>query len=464
MDAKEFTKQIDEIQSNIDKLTESNKKGYQSLNADVDKLIGKTNAAKQAIKDFTNLQTTFNNNNANVYPQNTFSTTQFFDGSLSKDAFIREGNAIDTHFKLYARKVRGLQNQGINAYANPNNELTNNGSGYQNVNGFTGVGFGSELKQGILAQKWWAWWVVQLATIQKLAGLVDFETDDIFLKVQLYRAYQLAILSQAAVIEKQGDKYRIWCAYDVKYDEFQQPKTCKISDPDWFFTDSDIPKDDDDKLIDLKDNKYCYLQWDLNNYNIWFYTVFYTIDYVDILFIWLNRTFISRPIIFQQVGSTEASIQEAAQLINPMKTIIQVRTAGLEAALHQINKESDTSFSIENKYQYQQIGDANADAIYSSFPEIWLKIWDSILGIIPPSSKKDGARSISDEILPNETINKILQKKYGLTLDLFVKEVKDKWGIDIKYSLVGFDEHSRNPAYEKEQGVNNGKPTNTDNQ
>ena len=69
------------------------------------------------------------------------------------------------------------------------------------------------------------------------------------------------------------------------------------------------------------------MQWDLNNYNVWFYTVFYTIDYVDILFIWLNRTFISRPIIFQQVGSTEASVQEAAQLINPMKTIIQVRTA-----------------------------------------------------------------------------------------------------------------------------------------
>ena len=152
MDAKDFTKQLQDIENNIEKLTNSNKQSYQTLNNDVDKLLGKVNASKEAIKDFSNLQTTFNNN-ANIYPQNTFSTTQFFDGSLSKDAFIREGNAIDTHFKLYARKVRGLQNQGLNAYANPNNELTNNGSGYQNVNGYTGVGFGSELKQGILAQK-----------------------------------------------------------------------------------------------------------------------------------------------------------------------------------------------------------------------------------------------------------------------------------------------------------------------
>ena len=74
--------------------------------------------------------------------------------------------------------------------------------------------------------------------------------------------------------------------------------------------------------------------------------------------------------MFQQVGSSEASIAEAEQLINPMKTIIQVRTSGLEQALDNIKKETQTSFSIENKYQYQQIGDAAADSIFSSFPKI----------------------------------------------------------------------------------------------
>ena len=410
------------------------------------------NANKATLQDVLNLKNTINNND--IYPQNTYSTTQFFDGSLSRDAFVKEGNSIDWYFKTYARKVRGLQNQGLEAYANNNNVLNSNGEGIQNVNGFSGVGFGTQITSGILAQKWWAWWVIQLATIQKLSGLVEFKTQDVYLLVQLYRAYQLAILCQASVIEKVNDKYRIWCAYDVKYDEFQQPKTCKISNADWFFTNADIPKDDDDKEVDLTNNKYCYLQWDLNNYNVWFYTVFYTIDYIDMLFIWLNRTYISRPIIFQQVGSSEASIAEAEQLINPMKTIIQVRTSGLEQALDNIKKETQTSFSIENKYQYQQIGDAAADSIFSSFPKIWINIWDSILGIVPPNNKLDAARSITDEVVPNQTINQILQKKYGLTLDLFVKEVKDKWNIDVSYELV-FKEHEKEQqatAQKEEQG------------
>ena len=73
---------------------------------------------------------------------------------------------------------------------------------------------------------------------------------------------------------------------------------------------------------------------------------------------------------------------------------------------------------------------------------------------MPPNNKLDAARSITDEVVPNQTINQILQKKYGLTLDLFVKEVKDKWNIDVSYELV-FKEHEKEQqatAQKAEQG------------
>ena len=86
-----------------------------------------------------------------------------------------------------------------------------------------------------------------------------------------------------------------------------------------------------------------------------------------------------------------------------------------------------------------------------------MNIWDSILGLIPPNNKLDASRSISDEIEPNETINQILQQKYGLTLDLFIKSLKEKWNIEVNYTLAYEKQekeldNNANPAFKNEGG------------
>ena len=455
--------------------TEEYLKGLQTLNDELDKVgkkvqdqTNKINSDIQITKDrydsLLKQQAIFNKEPDKVYFQNTLSTTQFFDGSLAKDVFNMNGNAPSWYYKTYARKVRGLDMQGAAAYDVNSNNLNNqspNASITLNNGGSSNVGFVNSKIQGIMDQKWWAWWVLQLSVIQKFTGLVDFETSDKRLLVQLYKLYQLAILSGSAVIRKKEDKYAIYNAYNVKYNEFLEPISCTISNADWFFNGGDIPKDDDDKKINLKDSdEYILLNWDINNYNIWFYTVFYTIDYIDLIYIWLNRTFISRAIIFQEVGSAGASKEEAIQLMNPLNTVVQIRTSGLEAAENLIKSERTNELEIANKYKYVQLGDSQSDAVFSSFPKIWMNIWDSILGIVPPNNKLDSSRSISDEVEPNQQINKILQKKYGLPLDLFCEALKEKWSVDVSYNLIyeeqeKKDELDNNAAFKQEGGNEN---------
>lgn len=469
MNTEKFLTDIKELQDNLNKIaTEANKASSE--------LDNKIKVQQNDLDNLIRTQKAFNLNtdNSTVYFQNTLSTTQFFDGSLAKDTFNQAGNTVPWYYKTYARKVRGLNMQGAAAYANSNNVLnTSNNSQNMNPQNGSGVGWGTPgatKLDSVLAQKWWAWWVVQLATIQKLTGLVTFETEDKLLLIQLYRAYQLAIIAGHSLIRKVGEKYAIYFAYCVEYDEFNEPIKCKRSSASWFFNNGSIPNDDEDENIELKDNQeYVLLTWDINHYNVWFYTVFYTIDYIDLLYIWLNRTFISRAIIFQEVGSSGASKTEALELMNPLNTVIQIRTSGLEAAEQSIVNSSRTNeLEIANKYKYLQLGDSQSDAVFSSFPKIWMNIWDSILGIIPPNNKLDASRSISDEVEQNDTINQILQKKYGLTLDLFVDEVKEKWGVEIKATLA-FEEqqekeldNNANPAYKAESGNQNEQSTNND--
>ena len=457
MDTKEYLNKMNELNNELDELS---KKAAQAT-TDINNQIQIT---KDNYDTLLKTQRLFKENadNSNVYFQNTLNTTQFFDGSLAKDVFNMNGNVAPWYYKTFARKVRGLNMQGASAYQANDNILNINGApnqGVTNTTGSTGVGFVNDNKLSeIMDQKWWAWWVVQLATIQKLCGLVDFESSDKKLLIQLYRAYQIAILCGNALIKKQDDNYAVYCAYNVQYDEFLNPISCIKSAASWFFNGGNIPKDEDDEKVNLKDNdEYVLLKWDINNYNIWFYTVFYTIDYIDLIYIWLNRTFISRAIIFQEVGSSGASKVEAMQLMNPINTVIQIRTSGLEASENLLKSERTNELEIANKYKYLQLGDAQADSVFSAFPKIWLNIWDSILGVVPPNNKLDASRSISDEVEPNMDINQILQKKYGLTLDLFVDEVKEKWSVDVSYTLLyetaeKDKELDNNPAYKNEGG------------
>ena len=437
-------------------------------------LENKLNITKQDYQNLLAQQRMFmDNKNASdtVYFNNTYSTTQFFNGSLAKDVFPNSGgNNIPWFYKTFARKCVGLNTQGNTAYdansplgGNANNTINNNPS-----NG-TGVGWnpdGDKLTS-VLNQKWWAWWVFQLATITKLSGLVEFKCEDVKLWYKLYLAYQLAILCGHSLIRKVDDKYAVYCAYNVEYDEFQEPIKCIKSDATWFFTNTDIPSDDMDSEIDLQNNdEYILLTWDINNYNVWFYTVFYTIDFIDLVYIWLNRAFISRALIFQLVGSSGASKTEAEQLMNPINTVIQIRTAGLEQALDNVTSPRPNEFSIENKYKYLQLGDATADSIFSAFPKIWLNIWDSILGIVPPNNKLDSTRSITDEVLPNKEINKILQMKYGIPLKVFCDEVKKKWNIEVSYAMMYEQEEKEqkleDASQKQEQGGHQDEVINTE--
>ena len=458
MNTDKFLSDIKELQDNLNKLaTQANQASSE--------LDNKIKVQQNDLDNLIRTQRAFNTNadNSTVYFQNTLSTTQFFDGSLAKDTFNQAGNTVPWYYKTYARKVRGLNMQGAAAYQQSGNVL-NTSNNQQNLNpqNGSGVGWGTPgatKLDSVLAQKWWAWWVVQLATIQKLTGLVSFETEDKLLLIQLYRAYQLAIIAGHSLIRKVGEKYAVYFAYCVEYDEFNTAIKCKRSSASWFFNNGSIPNDDEDEDIELTNNdEYVLLTWDINHYNVWFYTVFYTIDYIDLLYIWLNRTFISRAIIFQEVGSSGASKTEALELMNPLNTVIQIRTSGLEAAeASMVNSSRTNELEIANKYKYLQLGDSQSDAVFSSFPKIWMNIWDSILGIIPPNNKLDASRSISDEVEPNMDINQILQKKYGLTLDLFVDEVKEKWSVDVSYTLLyeaaeKDKELDNNAAYKNEGG------------
>lgn len=431
-DVEKYLKELNDLSQNLDTKTAEFQQNLNKVNNHIQ-------ITKDNLDSLLKQQKFFINNDPQVYQNNTLNTTQFFNGSLAKDVFNMDGNAVPWYYKTYARKVRGLNMQGRNAYAVTDNELNNqspNGTITPTNNGSSGVGFTQSPLYATMQQKWWAWWVVQLCTIQKLTGLVTFNCENKRLVVTLYKLYQLAILCGFSVLEKvDADHFKIYCAYNVKYDDMQLPKTCTISSPDWFFNAGQIPDDKEDKEIDLSNDKYVLLNWDLNNYNIWFYTVFYTVDYVDLLYIWLNRCFISRAIVFQEVGSPQASKQEAEQLLNPINSIIQIRTSALEEAEKLIESPRSNEMTIANKYKYLQLGDAQSDAVFSSFPKIWLNIWDSILGIVPPNNKLDASRSISDEVVPNDTINEILQKKYGLPLDLFCDELKEKWGIELNYQL-----------------------------
>ena len=431
-DVEKYLKELNDLSQNLDSKTAEFQQNLNKVNNHIQ-------ITKDNLDSLLRQQKFFMNNDPQVYNNNTLNTTQFFNGSLAKDVFNMDGNAVPWYYKTYARKVRGLNMQGRDAYAVTDNNLNNqspNGTITQTNNGSSGVGFTQSPLYATMQQKWWAWWVVQLCTIQKLTGLVTFESDNKRLLVTLYKLYQLAILCGFSVLEKVDDKhFKIYCAYNVKYDSMQVPQTCTISSPDWFFNAGQIPDDQQDQDINLNEEKYILLNWDINNYNIWFYTVFYTVDYVDLLYIWLNRCFISRAIVFQEVGSPQASKQEAEQLLNPINSIIQIRTSALEEAEKLIESPRSNEMTIANKYKYLQLGDAQSDAVFSSFPKIWLNIWDSILGIVPPNNKLDASRSISDEVLPNDAINEILQKKYGLPLDLFCDELKEKWGVDVSYQL-----------------------------
>lgn len=453
-DVEKYLKELNDLSQNLDDKTAEFQQNLNKVNNHIQ-------ITKDNLDSLLRQQKFFINNDPQVYQNNTLNTTQFFNGSLAKDVFNMDGNAVPWYYKTYARKVRGLNMQGRNAYAVTDNELNNqspNGTITQTNNGSSGVGFTQSPLYATMQQKWWAWWVVQLCTIQKLTGLVTFESENKRLLVTLYKLYQLAILCGFSVIEKLDEKhFKIYCAYNVKYNSLQEPETCTISDPDWFFNAGQIPDDKQDKEINLNEDKYILLNWDVNNYNLWFYTVFYTVDYIDLLYIWLNRCFISRAIVFQEVGSPQASKQEAEQLLNPINSIIQIRTSALEEAEKLIESPRSNEMTIANKYKYLQLGDAQSDAVFSSFPKIWLNIWDSVLGIVPPNNKLDASRSISDEVMPNETINQILQKKYGLPLDLFCEDLKEKWGIELTYKLA-FEEQQENQEKLAKENNQNGDP------
>lgn len=452
-DIEDFNKQKVSYDEALDKLNQQE----QSLQKQKQLLQEQSNLAKNNVNILQDAKTQIDKFKQlidnNLYPNDTYSPIGFFDGDLARDVFNMNGNMVSWDYRTYARKFAGLETQGNTSYQNnppfsTNTNLSPN-TPYNQGNKFTNS------KDSILSrQKGWAWWVFELSTITLFANIVKWETEDKKLLISIIRAYKIAILSGYAVIEKVNDNYKIYAVSNVERDEFLNPTkaTCQIAS--WFFTDGKYPEKDNDKTIDLTKDNVVLLQWDLDGYNIWFYTVFYTMDYINLIYAFLGRAYFNRAILFQQTGSLvdEVSKKEAQAILNPSNFIIPILTAGIDEDA--VNGANSNNLRIGNKYQYIELGNPQATELYSSFPQVWLNIWESVLGANQNSFKSSSARSISDEINPNKQKLNMYQTKYEQTIELFVEDIKTKWNIEVNYTM-SYDEledYSNDPAFKNEGG------------
>lgn len=76
-----------------------------------------------------------------VYPQDTYNTFQFTNGSLARNVFNRDGNVINGEYRFYARTLAGLNTQGNAAYQpGTTTPINGNGNGTSAPGNSTGVG------------------------------------------------------------------------------------------------------------------------------------------------------------------------------------------------------------------------------------------------------------------------------------------------------------------------------------
>lgn len=418
-------------------------------------------AQEQQLQETSKINSTVNQQLAGgIYPNNTFNTFQFFNGSLAKDVFNRNGNVINGEYKFLARRAAGMETQGNTAYQTSLNNL-NGPIGSAPANS-TGVGWTNN-KDGdtLLKQKYWAWWVVQLTTMSKIAAVVNWETEDFKLKIALYKLYKTAMLTGWAAIKKTKTNWKVFEVQNIKRDEDGEITSYSIQDATWFLDGdmSNIPEDDDRQEIQADNREYQLLQWDVDGYNVWFYTIFYTLDFIDIEWEWVSRVFFERAILFQLVGSDEENAtSEYQQISTPGIRVIKVKTAGIESADNFV-KQNGGSIVVGNKYAYTELGNIQDTAQFQTFSKLWLNLWDSLLGIVPMNSKMDASRSTTDESSPTVDVNRMLQNKYGLTVQLFTQEFKEKFGIELTAKLA-IEEAEENKASQQERGMNNDEQPN----
>ena len=401
-----------------------------------------------------------------VYPNDIYNTFQFMNGSLARDVFNRDGNVINGEYKFLARRVAGLDTQGKNAYQpgamnSPNTGNANpNGSAPANS---TGVGWTPMGADKLLTQKYWAWWVLQKATITKLASLVRWETPNPVLSEALYRCYTIAILSGHSALEiLPNNQFKVWEAINLQYDG-DAVSSYEVMSPGWFFHGNlkDTPKDSDTgKRVNAKDPNFILMTWDLEGYNVWFYTVFYTLDFIDLQYEWLSRAFFERAILFQlQSSDNQNAKNEVNQLMNPDVRVIQIQTARVVDPDNLI-QQNDGHIVIGNRYAYTELGSIQDSQIFETFPKLWLNLWDSIIGITPQNAKFDASRSITDEIAPQIDLNKIIQQKYKYPVNCFIRELEEKTGLTVT-PIWATDEMTPNVGW-KEEGNDPNADTPTD--
>lgn len=148
VDATKAFTQLDDLEKTLKDTQQKQVDALNATNKQLQDLHSRIRIEKDSLEDLARLQMDFKNK---VYEQNTYSTTQFFNGSLAKDMFNMNGNSAPFDYRILGRKAAGIITQGADVYSvntlggSQGSQNNNNGNGDAWTDGQAGGG--SEIRR-----------------------------------------------------------------------------------------------------------------------------------------------------------------------------------------------------------------------------------------------------------------------------------------------------------------------------
>lgn len=470
---KQFEEQKRKAENRIDNLTEEKMENSKRTSEEVNLLKDMLTTMNDLIS-VNNAQKQLLNQQNELYPEGYISTTQYWDDSLAKNLYNMNGNSLANNSYMAVRQLlgivngsaknttnnftqqqqmSGIQNESLFA-SNANNNINNNNIGPN------GTGVGLVKNEDIQIQGWWLW-IFILNRIEYFANLVEWECEDKRLKRVLQDYMFNAVCGgRAVILRKEIDGewyYRALAINDYGEDKWGKPKE-KVDCYSMTIVLNSNLESDEIENIDLGHKDVVYGMWRSNGYNIWFYVLSYLMNAVDLLYIFWNKTRMTKTVVLQKKANAANGSKEAKAIVNPYQLVVPIATAGYG---------DSKDVSLENRYQVEELGNPDVNnGLLENFYS-WMSYWDGVIGIRTVGDKVGDNRSITDEIRPFNLRTDKIQHTMLICLDAFVEQVKEKWGMEISYKWK--DEEASemieqsNPAFKNEGGnqeemeLNNGQ-------
>ena len=386
----------------------------------------------------------------NQQNNNTLSTTEFFNPSLSKDFYNMNGNSLQTNSYMAIRQLLGIVNNNTPNVKQPLN-LGGSSNNLRQLSNGSGVGL-TVAKQ---IQGWWLWLMI-LKRIDYFSNLFKIECEDKKLLKALRQYLKDAILSGAACIIKKDDKYYNYSVTSLQINS--DGELIKGKKYNTLFCMGQMELKENEGLTDfMPSENSVWGLWRSNTYSIWFYVMSYLMNAVDLLYICWNRSRLNKTIVLQKKGNNSTASSEAMNFIDAYQNVVTVNT------VNTLDSENNTSIELQNRYEIMDLGNGQETQYsYTNFKN-WISIFDSMIGLrSSPVAGGDGTRSITDEVQPDKLEQNKLQMDFLNQFNYLLDEIKEKWGIEVKASLEDLEEVKQNPETKEEEGnqeeqeINNG--------